>query len=68
MGIVLAALKGLAAIGKIIQAVELWLAYKAGLQHQVLADKSADIAKLQAEANAVAQAGTAQEALKKGDF
>ncbi len=54
--------------GRAIQAVEMWLARKSGIEHQLLADKSADIAKLQAEAVARANAGSAIDALKRHDF
>jgi hypothetical protein len=55
-------------VSKVIQVLELWLAYRAGQQHQILADRSADVTKLQAEAQAAANAGTAQDALSKGKF
>jgi hypothetical protein len=55
-------------ISQLITGLEVWLAYKGGVQHQVLADKAADISKLQAEAVARANAGSASDALKRHDF
>lgn len=63
-----AALTVVSFVSKLLSALELALAYRAGTQHQVLADKSADIAKLQAEAQAAANAGDAQTALDKHEF
>ena len=68
MWIIKGALTVVGFLSKLIQAAELALAYRAGVQHQVLADKSADITKLQAEAVAAANAGTATNALDQNKF
>lgn len=63
-----AALTVISFISRAIQALELFLAYRAGVAHQVASDRGADLAKLQAELKAANNAGTANESLGSGKF